>query len=274
MPELPEVETVASALDHAISGRTLSGARFFSRLRKPFDPEIVQKALNGRQCTKVRRRAKYIIMEFGDENAILAHLGMTGAFHLAPADQQPDKHDRVSLTFVDGMELRFRDARRFGFVSLTRLPCAGADPSELGAIGYEPLDRSFSAKSIAEKAKRRTSAVKTFIMDQRIVAGVGNIYASEALFMAGVHPGRQTGAITSGEWKKIVAAIKNVLRQAIKAGGSTINNYRTVDGSEGGFQRRLRVYGRKGGACPRCGGIIAMARMGGRSSFYCPDCQV
>lgn len=274
MPELPEVETVANALNRAVQGQILADARYFSRLRRPFEWKKIINALSGKQCTRVRRSAKYILMEFDCEYVIIAHLGMTGAFHLEDAALEPDKHDRVALTFAGGKELRFRDARRFGFVSLAKVPHPGGVPEELNRLGVEPLERGFTAKGMAEKARGRTAPVKTFIMDQKIVAGVGNIYASEALFLAGVHPGRNAGSVDREEWKRIVASIKKVLRQAIKAGGSTIRNYQTVDGSEGGFQQRLRVYGRKGKECGQCGGTIEMIRMGGRSAFFCPQCQV
>lgn len=273
MPELPEVETVAHALNKAIQGKLLRTANSYSRLRKPFECKRIVRELAGKQCITVWRRGKYIIMEFDCDFVLIAHLGMTGAFHIENARQKPDRHDRAALIFADGNALRFKDARRFGFISLAKIPHRGAMPKELDSLGLEPLEPEFTAKAMQERANGRTVPVKTFIMDQKVVAGVGNIYASEALFLAGVHPARRSGTITGNEWKKLVPAIKKVLRQAIKAGGSTIRNYQTVDGSEGGFQQRLRVYGKKGEGCERCAGTITVARMAGRSTFFCPECQ-
>lgn len=273
MPELPEVATVAAALDRVLPGLELADARFLGRLRRPFDPDAVKKALSGRVCTRVGRRAKYIRMEFGCEWGLLAHLGMTGSFRLENARQPVEKHDRIALLFANGQELRYADARRFGFVQLVRYPPSGGDPEELARLGPEPLGRGFTARAMLERAGGRRCPVKVFLMDQEVVAGVGNIYATEALFLAGVSPLRLAGEVGLGEWRRIVGETKKVLRGAIKAGGSTIRDYRGLDGGEGAFQRALRLYGRKDGRCPRCGTEIVTLRVGGRGTFYCPHCQ-
>ena len=273
MPELPEVETVAKALHKALRGRVVRGARFLGRLRRPFDEKVVAKALAGRKIVAVRRRAKYLIVEFDGKEAMLAHLGMTGFFHIERAEFPLLKHDRVALALDRGDELRFADARRFGFVEIVPLPGPGGCPEELAGLGLEPLERGFTARSLLDLARGRSSPVKVFLMDQRRVVGVGNIYASEALYRARIDPRRPAGGLDAAEWKRLAAAVRAVLREALRAGGSTIRNYRGVDGSEGSFQRRLRIYGRGGENCSECGTAVAVLRQGGRSTFYCPSCQ-
>ena len=273
MPELPEVETVVRALEQTLAGRLVRGARFLGRLRLPFDAKATAGLIAGKRIAGVRRRAKYIILDFDGEIALLAHLGMTGFFHVEASDAALLKHDRVVFPLDRNEELRFADARRFGFVKAVTLPSPGGIPDELAALGPEPLERSFTGTVMRERARGRKGPVKTFIMDQAVVVGVGNIYASEALHAAGVDPRRSAASLSVKEWTRLVAEIKATLRQAIRKGGSTIKNYRTVDGSEGGFQRALRVYGRAGKECPGCGGMVETIRLGGRSTFFCPHCQ-
>lgn len=273
MPELPEVETVVRALNAALLGRSIAKAVFLGKVRVPFDATEATRALRGRSITGVRRRAKYIVVDFDCDAALLAHLGMTGFFHIESASSPYEKHDRIAFLLTDGEELRYADARRFGFVRLARVSEPAGWPGELSFLGVEPLGRSFTGNYLHERAKGRKTPVKVFIMDQEIVVGVGNIYASEALFAAGVDPRRPAGSLTPGEWKRIAAEIKGVLRYAIKMGGSTIKNYRAVDGTEGAFQRVLKIYGKKAGTCPVCGAGVETVRLGGRSTFFCPSCQ-
>lgn len=273
MPELPEVETVVRALQPVLIGRKVTGAVFWSKVRTPFDAKRVTSILKGRTFTGVRRRAKYILLDFDSADLLVAHLGMTGYFHVEPADALPHPHDRLALKLDGGEELRFADARRFGFVDLVQVDAPGGMPATLDHLGLEPLERSFTAKAMAERAQGRSVPVKVFIMNQEIVVGVGNIYASEALFSARIDPHRLAGDIALDEWKRLTRAIKAVLRSALRAGGSTVRNYRSVDGSEGQFQRVLRVYDREGQACMSCGEAIAVTRQGGRSTYYCPNCQ-
>ncbi len=273
MPELPEVETVVQALAKHLPGKVLRQAVSIGKLRLPFSGEEVTAALRGQAITAVRRRAKYIIIEFSAEKALLAHLGMTGFFHLEALDQPYLKHDRIALQFGDGVDLRYADARRFGFVSLVDSPAPGGEIAELSALGVEPLTAGFKPSLLLERAAGRKTPIKVFIMDQTVVVGVGNIYASEALFAAGIDPRRPAGAVSLAEWKSLCREIKNILRKAIDSGGSTIRSYRTVDGSEGGFQRELLVYGKGKEACPRCGEEIQTLRLGGRGTFFCGACQ-
>ncbi len=273
MPELPEVETVVTALRQALVGRRIRNAEFLGKLRLPFDAKAATRRIGNAAVTDVRRRAKYILIDIEGDAALLAHLGMTGYFHLDAASEPRHKHDRLAFILDDGDELRFADARRFGFVKLVELPEAGAFPAELAELGPEPLSRAFSARPMLERAAGRSTPIKVFIMDQTAVVGVGNIYASEALFAAGVDPRRAAGDLSPEEWAALVREVKRVLRRAIRSGGSTIRDYRTVDGTEGGFQRRLLVYGQAGEACPGCGQPIERVRQGGRSTFFCSECQ-
>ncbi|MDR1520418.1 MAG: bifunctional DNA-formamidopyrimidine glycosylase/DNA-(apurinic or apyrimidinic site) lyase [Planctomycetota bacterium] len=273
MPELPEVETVVRALDASLRGRILLGAVSLGKLRLPLDAEAASRRLGGREILRVRRRAKYILIDFTGKGALLAHLGMTGRFRIDSAGEPRHKHDRAAFPLLGGDELRYSDARRFGFVKLVELPEPDGFPAELERLGPEPLSRQFSGRTLLAGAAGRKTPVKVFIMDQWTVVGVGNIYASEALHAAGIDPARPAAALAPDEWARLAAEIKAVLRRAIKQGGSTIRDYQTLDGGEGGFQRSLRVYGKAGGICPRCGGSVKSTRLGGRSTFFCPDCQ-
>lgn len=273
MPELPEVETVVKALNSVLPGRTLRAAEEVGRLRRSFDAKEIVRRLRGKTVQQVRRRGKYIIVDFGVEAALLAHLGMTGSFRLEAAATPRRKHDRAVLSLDGGEELRYADIRRFGFVALAFLSRPERWPEELADLGLEPLERRFSGGALAARAAGLKTPVKVFIMDQRVTVGVGNIYASEALHAAGIDPRRSAGGVGPEEWNRVAAEIKRILRNAIRRGGSSIRNYRTVNGSEGGFQRELRVYGKKGVACPACGEAVETVRLGGRSTFFCPRCQ-
>lgn len=274
MPELPEVETIVRVLDRVLAGRKIDGVRELGKMRLPFNTKSAARSLSGATIVGVRRRAKYLVIDLDSTTALLAHLGMTGNFHLDSAAEPLQKHDRLVISLAGGDELRYSDARRFGFVKPVRAARLGDWPDELSHLGPEPLERSFSWRAMLERARGRKVPVKIFIMDQEVVVGVGNIYASEALHAAGVDPRRLAGVLDMDEWKRVVAEIKAVLRRAIRSGGSTIRNYRTVDGNEGGFQRSLHVYGRGGQACLRCGSEVEQIRQGGRSTFFCPKCQV
>lgn len=273
MPELPEVEIVATALDSALRSLVLDSVTSLGRLRLPFDEDLANRVLSGRKFVRVRRRAKYILLEFCGEYGLIAHLGMTGSFRVEDSDLPLQKHDRLVFRLMDGRELRFSDPRRFGFVQVVEMPGSGKDPEELSGLGCEPLERGFSAKNMHALATGRKCPVKILLMNQSFVAGVGNIYASEALFRAGIDPRRQAGLVSLDEWRDIINATRKVLRNAIKAGGSTIRDYQNVDGGEGRFQRRLLVYGRGGKDCSRCGQPIDTIRLGGRSTFFCSRCQ-
>ncbi|MCC8191207.1 MAG: bifunctional DNA-formamidopyrimidine glycosylase/DNA-(apurinic or apyrimidinic site) lyase [Planctomycetes bacterium] len=273
MPELPEVETVARALDKAVGGRKIQQIIGISAIRQPFDAEDATAKLAGATILAVRRRAKYLILYCDRAWSVLAHLGMTGSFRLEPAAEPRQPYDRVVFVLDGDEELRFADPRRFGSMRLVQVGAVGEIPAELAGLGPEPLNRAFTSKAMLSRARGRKTPVKVFLMDQKVVAGVGNIYASEALFHAGVDPRRPAGDLSPEEWTAVVAAVKTVLRRAIRRGGTTIRTYRSLDGSEGKFRRSLAVYGRKGETCPSCGRPLVTEKLGGRSTVYCPACQ-
>jgi formamidopyrimidine-DNA glycosylase len=280
MPELPEVETVRRGMDKAITGRTIKTAHVHREgLRAPFPPQLAQK-LKGRKIVKCGRRAKYIVVDLDNDDALVIHLGMSGQiFLMTPKHKyEPRKHDHFVLDFDDGSKLAFNDARRFGTILLMprhelALHAAFRD------LGPEPLDKSFTGKVLAAELKDRKTDMKAALMDQRNVAGLGNIYVSEALFDAGIHPKRIAGTVKGALADKLVVSIKKVLNASLKAGGSTLKDYRQADGELGYFQHSFTVYGREGKACPGCtcqlsrtGGIEKIVQAG-RSTFFCPRKQ-
>lgn len=273
MPELPEVETVARGLAHRLEGRRLVKAETRrGDLRWPF-PKGFAKKLTGRRVLKVRRRAKYIVMELDDGNALLAHLGMSGRMLLTkgrPAEL--DAHDHVILETDEGWCLRFNDARRFGMMDL--VPLARLEQHKLlKGIGPEPLGNAFNAPVLAAALKGKKTSIKAAILDQKVVAGIGNIYASEALFRARISPKRLAYTVQGERVEKLAQAIKDVLRDAIAAGGSSLRDYVQADGELGYFQHQWRVYEKEGTPCPNCGTPIRRIVQGARSTFYCPKDQ-
>lgn len=280
MPELPEVETVCRGLQKAIQGKKLARLELRRRdMRFPFPKNLVA-ATTGAKITRISRRAKYILMHLDNGQIILVHLGMSGRLVIAgPADKtQPAKHDHVIFHLGGGMRVLFNDARRFGLVDLAM---ADTLPSHrfFAHLGPEPFDAAFSAQSFAASLKNKKIAVKLAIMDQRVVVGVGNIYASEALFEAKIDPTRSAGSLSAAEVKKLWTAIRTVLTRAIDAGGSSIRDYVQTDGELGYFQHQWAVYDKEGEKCRKCscplqktGGIKKIVQ-GGRSTFYCPAKQ-
>ncbi len=270
MPELPEVETCRAGIEPYILGKRFRRLLIReARLRWPIAPEL-SLLLPGLCVLAVKRRGKYILLET-EAGHVLLHLGMSGNLRIATAGQQVRKHDHADFEFTDGTLLRFNDQRRFGSLLWTAEP-----PEEhalLRDLGPEPLSESFNAAYLHHLARRRAAAVKLLLMDSRAVVGVGNIYASEALFAAGVHPGRPARDLTLAEWESTAGCVKSILRQAIAQGGTTLRDFVNEQGKPGYFQQQLGVYGRAGEACRRCGALIEQVRLGQRSSFYCPVCQ-
>lgn len=272
MPELPEVETVRAELAAMFRDRPeIKGARLMRPdIRFAVPPDLPSR-LKGQRVQAVRRRAKYLLLET-PAVWLLSHLGMTGSWRLVEPGPT-DKHDHFFLDLSDGRSLAFRDPRRFGVLDLVE-PGAETTHPRLRGLGPEPLDEAaFHADYLRVLARGRTSTAKAFLMDQRIVVGVGNIYASEALHRAGVRPQRRTGAVTRAEWEKIAASVRDVLREAIESGGSSVRDYRSASGAEGDFQNAHRVYGRDGEPCVACQTVLRAKVIAGRSSFYCPKCQ-
>jgi formamidopyrimidine-DNA glycosylase len=276
MPELPEVESLRRILARTAVGRKIVSVRIGEkRLRRRVVANFAD-AIVGRRIVKLSRRAKYLIVELDGDHVMLVHLGMSGSLtHRRDgfrADDFDPRHDHIELLLDDGSRLVYNDPRRFGMVRLVERATL-ASTAELKGLGPEPLSREFSADYLAAKARRRTAAIKNLIMDQRIVAGIGNIYASEILFLSGVRPTRKAGRVTRNEIEKIVANTPIVLRAAIGRNGTTFRSYRDSRGQPGRFAERLRVYGREGEPCYTCSTPIRNVVVGQRASFYCPKCQ-
>lgn len=269
MPELPEVETSRRGiapwvLNHEIRGVVVRDRR----LRWPVPGEIDQE-LPGQVVRSLRRRAKYLLFETSAGTAML-HLGMSGSLRIIDADEPAGKHDHVDILFDSGKALRFRDPRRFGSLLWTREPY---EHDLLRYLGPEPLSPEFDGDCLWRQARGRRVAIKQFIMSSSVVVGVGNIYASEALFLAGIHPKRSAGRISAARMDCLANAIKTVLQKAIDAGGTTLRDFRGGDGEPGYFQLELEVYGRTGEPCRRCARPLSAQVLGQRSTFYCKDCQ-
>jgi formamidopyrimidine-DNA glycosylase len=270
MPELPEVETTRRGLVPHVVGRRVRGAVVRNAsLRWPVTRGLERK-LRDRKVTAIRRRGKYLLFDF-DAGHLLVHLGMSGRLTLVPHDTPPRKHDHVDIDLDGPRMLRFTDPRRFGAVLWVD------DPAEkhalLKGLGMEPLEAGFSGEALHRKARGRSVAVKNFLMNGGIVTGVGNIYASEALFGAGIHPGRSAGRISAARWERLARSVRATLESALESGGSTLRDFVTVDGTPGHFQHRHAVYGREGKPCRVCRTPIRALRQGQRSTFYCPRCQ-
>lgn len=286
MPELPEVETVRRGLVPAMEGKRIARAEVRRPdLRWPF-PERMAERLAGAGIDRLRRRSKYILADLSTGETLLVHLGMTGRMIVsgiaAPyvpgqfhhAHPLTEKHDHVVFDMEDGARVTFNDARRFGAMDLMPTDRAEAHPL-LAALGPEPLGNDFHAEGLAARLKGRKGPVKVLLLDQRIVAGLGNIYVSEALHRAGIHPERAGGSIPRDGLERLVGDIRAVLAEAIEAGGSSLRDYRQADGELGYFQHSFRVYDRAGAPCPTpgCTGSVQRIVQGGRSSYYCATCQ-
>ncbi len=270
MPELPEVETTLRGIEPHISQRRIVELVLRAdKLRYPLDKALCQ-VLPGQVILKVTRRAKYLLIECTDGTLIL-HLGMSGVLRILAADTTEQKHDHVDLIFGDGMMLRFSDPRRFGMFLYTKEPVE--DHPLLVKLGPEPLAAEFDGAYLHQRSRNKTVAVKPFIMDQSVVVGVGNIYANEALFRAGIDPRRPAGKVSFKRYAALADRIKGVLAEAISAGGTTISDFRQSDGKPGYFAQELQVYGRSGQPCPACSMKITSLRLGQRSTYYCPRCQ-
>jgi len=276
MPELPEVESLRRILTRSAVGRTIVGARIGKLpLRRRVVPDFGA-MIAGRTIERISRRAKYLMFELSGDSIILAHLGMSGSIthrHGGFDAREFDvKHDHLEFALDDASRLVYNDPRRFGMVRLITSDDLGAI-AELKGIGPEPLSSDFNAEYLVEEARGKKVAIKNLIMDQKIVAGVGNIYASEILFYAHVRPTRRAGRVKRAEIDLIVEFTPKVLRAAIGSGGTTFRSYRDSRGKPGAFSKRLMVYGREDEPCYVCGISIRNVVVGQRASFYCPKCQ-
>lgn len=277
MPELPEVETVRRGLALALEGRTLT--RVVQRradLRFPL-PENFARRLEGRRVASVGRRAKYLATMLDDGMVWLCHLGMSGRMLIGRGDPPPpEAHDHILIDTDDGTWLRFNDARRFGMMDLCSSNALG-EHWLMKTLGPEPLGPEFTGASLAAALKGKRTPIKSALLDQRVVAGLGNIYVSEALFRARISPRRLARTVQGARADALAASIKDVLESAIAAGGSSLRDYVQTSGELGYFQHRWKVYEREGKSCPRCGrtegGIVRRIVQTGRSTYYCPRCQ-
>ena len=274
MPELPEVETIRAHLAPALTGRRLERVRILDpRLTRPEPPEAVAEALEGERVTDVGRRGKYLVVGFENGRHLLVHLRMTGnVLHPATEGAERDPHVRATITLDDGSDVVYRDVRRFGTWEL--LEPGELEPYfEARRLGREPLERTFTSAALGRALAGRRAPVKAALLDQRAVAGVGNIYADEALWYARIHPLTPAGELEPHD----VAALRKGVRKALELGiarqGATLRDYRGADGERGRMQHEFRVYGRGGEPCPRCGTPIEKTRAGGRGTWYCPSCQ-
>lgn len=269
MPELPEVETSRRGIEPFLLGRTVTNVVVRERrLRWPV-PKRLDNELPGQRITSVDRRAKYILIGTDQGTAIL-HLGMSGHVSVIDKGTPAGVHDHVDIELDSGVALRLRDPRRFGSLHWSRRPL---EHKLLKTLGPEPLGPEFTGDYLYARSRGRKLAVKQFIMDAAIVVGVGNIYASESLFLAGIHPTRPAGRVSLERYRLLARAIVNVLERAIDAGGTTLRDFYGGDGRSGYFQQQLDVYGRADEACNRCGGIIRSKVLGQRNTFYCVGCQ-
>lgn len=270
MPELPEVETTRLGLAPHVVDQTIARVDVREhRLRWPV-PHNLPELLQAKTVQNLQRRGKYLLFGFG-HGTLIAHLGMSGSLRLARPDETLKKHDHLDLVFESGAVLRYHDPRRFGAVLWTA-EAAESHPL-LTSLGVEPLEAAFDGAYLRRHAKNRQLAVKLFIMDSKIVVGVGNIYASEALFRAGIDPRRAAGGISPARYQRLAHAIQEVLTEAIRQGGTTLRDFVNGHGQPGYFQQTLNVYGREDQPCPSCGGMIRCLRLGQRSTFYCTACQ-
>jgi formamidopyrimidine-DNA glycosylase len=269
MPELPEVETTRRGVEPYSRGHRVESLEVRERrLRWPV-PEHLAGKLCGQTITAVERRAKYLLFKTG-QGTLLVHLGMSGSLRVVPHGEAPGRHDHIDLLLSGGRCLRYNDPRRFGcFLWLE----TGEQSPLLEHLGPEPLSAAFDGEWLHRRSRGRKSPVKQFIMDGKVVVGVGNIYANEALFLAGIRPDRAAGRISSERYQRLSEVIKQVLTSSIEQGGTTLRDFVGGDGKPGYFAQQLYVYGRAGEACKRCGTALRERRLGQRSTVYCVTCQ-
>ncbi|MBQ9337372.1 MAG: bifunctional DNA-formamidopyrimidine glycosylase/DNA-(apurinic or apyrimidinic site) lyase [Lentisphaeria bacterium] len=271
MPELPEVETVCRALASALTGRTVLRTELFSpAVRTPLAP--LEKALPGRRILDVFRRARYIVAPLDNGLFLVIHLGMTGVIRIEAAEVPRRKHEHVFLHLDNGLVFRYEDVRRFGSLEVHPAGKNGL-PEMFDAFGPEPLSEEFTPECLYARSRGVRGPVKAFLMDNAVVTGIGNIYAAETLFAARIDPRRPAGSLTRPQCRRIVGQAKRILLDAIGQGGTTIADFKHVDGTEGKFAVQLQVYGKAGCPCPVCGAKLGCVKIGGRTSVFCPRCQ-
>ncbi len=273
MPELPEVETIRAGLEPCMVGRIFDRVEISdARLTRPYDPREVAAELEGEQVSALERRGKYLVVRFETGRVLLIHLRMTGSLRLLQDGDDDDPYRRAVVNLDNGSDVAYRDVRRFGTWLL--LEPGDLEPYLATRVGAEPLGKALTARTLAERLSRRRAPLKAVVLDQRVFAGVGNIYADEALWWARLHPLRPACDLEANEVEALVRGIKRALRRGIARQGATLRDYRNADGAAGTMQTEFRVYGRAGEPCLRCGNAIEKTRAGGRGTWYCPVCQI
>jgi formamidopyrimidine-DNA glycosylase len=272
MPEMPEIETIARKLRKTVLGKQIKGVRLSGQsLRRPVPASFVR-SLKGRTVRRVLRRGKYIVMELQPKIYWLLHLGMSGRLLYHESAFRRTPHTHAVIRFSDASSLEFRDPRRFGLLDV----CEAARPREIPQIrdlGEEPLGKRFGGDRLHALIVRSRQELKAFLLDQKRVAGLGNIYVCEALFEAGLHPARRCHTLDAEEAFRLASAIRSVLRRAVRRGGTSFSDFIDLDGNTGKNQMHLKVFHREGHTCPRCGGSVSRMRQGNRSTFFCAGCQ-
>ena len=273
MPELPEVETICRALKKTLPGRKIERILVRDpRLRWPVDETRLRQLVLGQKVVNIDRRAKYLLIKFEQESTLVLHLGMSGRLMLLTGSPPFEKHDHVIFYLDDNTELRFRDTRRFGMVDAVAPGGLETYPRFIN-LGVEPLAPETRPEALFEKSRNWKKPIKNLLMDGNFMVGVGNIYASESLFYAGIHPKKASNKLSKKDWAKLFRSIQNVLNQAIEKGGTTLNDFVDSNGEAGYFQLSLAVYGREGEKCRRCKSVIERYVQVGRSTYFCPGCQ-
>ncbi len=283
MPELPEVETIARQLRGLVTGRTVAHFRSeWHRLTEPEPADLFAARLEGRTITGVRRRGKFVVLELDGADALIVSLRMTGQLLFREGEIEAHPHRRAYIAFADGTALEFADTRKFGRMAIVdgaALDGIGQRRRRVGEplhryLGVEPLSRRFSVRWLREFLQRRgRAAIKPLLLDQTGIAGIGNIYAIEALWRAGIHPLRKAGSLRADEVERLHEALRWVLRKGIRFGGASQRDYRDARGKEGRMQQEFNVYDQSGEPCPRCGTEVVRTVVGGRCTFHCPRCQ-
>jgi formamidopyrimidine-DNA glycosylase len=275
MPELPEVEVICRGIRSFLTGRTVTAIQCSGKkLRHPVPIEAMQRVMISQTITSVERRAKFLQLALENGEMLIIHLGMTGNLGIFPPTTPRAKHDHVMWLLDNGTELRYNDSRRFGSIQLlAAVEVVSREETIFKTTGPEPFSDDFTARYLQNLAKGKSLAIKLLIMTNQTVAGVGNIYANESLFAAGILPSRKAQSITRKEWERLVTEIRKVLTHAIECGGSSISDFLNASQEKGYFQINFKVYGREGMPCTRCCTKIEKQKLGGRASYFCPKCQ-
>lgn len=273
MPELPEVETVSRTLQALITGKTIEyvDVRLARIIQRPADPALFSAMLEGHTFRHMTRRGKFLRLEL-DGLVLISHLRMEGKYGVFRSDEPVERHTHVIFHFTDGMELRYKDVRQFGTMHLF-LPGEEWVNPPLNKLGLEPLEDSFTLQALRSALDRKGGKIKALLLNQEYVAGIGNIYADEALYAARIHPERSADSLSAQEWRRLHIAIIEILSQAVLMGGSSVKSYVNGQGEMGMFQQQLQAYGKQNEPCPNCGGVIHRIVVGGRGTHFCPHCQ-